>query len=141
MPENETPQEDQTSPQKPVKTTFNERELEYFRQIILNKRSKAAEDAERLRYQLKESREQTEFDPSSRSNMEDGDADAVELEKLYLLIARQTKFINELDRALDRIENKTYGMCKVTGKPISKERLEAVPHTQLSIEAKNKIRR
>ena len=55
---------------------------------------------------------------------------------LYLMISRQQKFIGYLDRALRRIENKTYGICKITGKPIPKKRLEAVPHTETTVEAK-----
>ncbi|MEM9665117.1 MAG: TraR/DksA C4-type zinc finger protein, partial [Bacteroidota bacterium] len=65
---------------------------------------------------------------------------AMEREKLYLMIARQQKYIGYLDRALERVKNGTYGICKVTGKPIAKERLEAVPHTEISIEAKLKQR-
>ena len=68
--------------------------------------------------------------------MADAGTDAMEREKLYLMLARLRKFVGYLDRALERIENKTYGICKVTGKPIAKERLEAVPHTEISIEAK-----
>jgi DnaK suppressor protein len=60
----------------------------------------------------------------------------MEREKLYLMIARQQKYIGYLDRALERIDAGTYGVCKVTGKAISKDRLEAVPHTEISIEAK-----
>ena len=52
------------------------------------------------------------------------------------MIARQQKYIGYLDRALERIDNKTYGICRVTGEPIAKERLEAVPHTEISIDAK-----
>jgi RNA polymerase-binding transcription factor DksA len=62
----------------------------------------------------------------------------MEREKLYLMIARQQKYVGYLERALDRIDNKTYGVCKVTGKPISKDRLRAVPHTEISIDAKRK---
>ena len=68
--------------------------------------------------------------------MADAGTDAQELEKLYLMIARQQKYVGYLERALDRIQNGTYGICKVTGKPIPKERLLAVPHTEISIEAK-----
>jgi len=68
--------------------------------------------------------------------MADAGTDAMEREKLYLMIARQQKFMGYLERALERIANKTYGLCKVTGQPIPKGRLEAVPHTEISIEAK-----
>ena len=57
------------------------------------------------------------------------------------MLARQKKYIGYLDRALERIDNRTYGVCKVTGNPISRERLEAVPHTEISIEAKRKQKR
>ena len=55
---------------------------------------------------------------------------------LYLMISRQQKYIGYLDRALKRIDLKTYGICKITGKPIPKERLDAVPHTETTVEAK-----
>ena len=73
-------------------------------------------------------------------HMADAGTDAQEREKTYMLYNRTRKFIRYLDDALKRIDNKTYGVCKVTGKRISKGRLEAVPHTQLSIEAKLKRR-
>jgi len=73
-------------------------------------------------------------------HMADAGTDAQEREKTYMLFNRTKKFIRYLDDALKRIDNKTYGVCKVTGKKIAKGRLEAVPHTQLSIEAKLKRR-
>jgi len=94
------------------------------------------DDVEQLRAQLADSREQAENDTAYSFHMADAGTDAMEREKVYLMIARQQKYVGYLDRALERIENKTYGICKVTGKPISKERLIAVPHTEISIEAK-----
>lgn len=117
-------------------TPFSEKELEYFRNLILEKRSSAQQDVERMRSQLEDAREQAENDTAYSFHMADAGTDAMEREKLYLMIARQQKYIGYLDRALDRIDNRTYGICKVTGNPISKERLEAVPHTEISIEAK-----
>ena len=64
-------------------------------------------------------------------------ADVQEREQMSQLAERQQKFIANLESALQRIQNKTYGVCRVTGKLISKERLRAVPHATLSIEAKN----
>lgn len=119
-------------------TPFNEEELEYFRQLIGKRRTAASEDIERMRSQLANSREQSENDTAYSSHMADAGTDAMEREKLYLMIGRQQKYIGYLDRAIARIENKSYGICKVTGNPISKERLEAVPHTEISIEAKLK---
>jgi DnaK suppressor protein len=119
------------------RTPFSDEELEEFRQLILKKRAEAVEDIDSLRAQLEDSREH-ESDSAYSFHMADAGTDAMEREKLYLMIARQQKFAGYLDRALERIENKTYGICKVTGKPIQKERLMAVPHTEISIEAKLK---
>ena len=126
-----------TTAQEPT-TPFSDKELEHFKQLILDKRHNATEDIERMHLQLEDSREQAENDSAYSFHMADAGTDAMEREKLYLMMARQQKFVGYLDRALERIENKTYGVCKVTGKPIAKERLEAVPHTEISIEAKLK---
>ena len=117
-------------------TPFTESELEHFQELILSKRDAAHEDVDRMRAQLADAREQAENDTAYSFHMADAGTDAMEREKLYLMIARQQKYIGYLDRALERIENGTYGICKITGNPISKERLEAVPHTEISIEAK-----
>ncbi|RMF64222.1 MAG: molecular chaperone DnaK [Bacteroidetes bacterium] len=119
-------------------TPFSDEELEYFRQLILKKRQAAIEDIERMKAQLADAREQSENDTAYSFHMADAGTDAMEREKLYLMIGRQQKYVGYLDRALERIDNKTYGICKVTGKPIPKGRLEAVPHTEISIEAKLK---
>jgi len=119
-----------------VTSPFSRSELSYFQNLVENKKKAAQEDVERMRAQLADAREQSENDTAYSFHMADAGTDAMEREKLYLMIARQQKYIGYLDRALDRIDNGTYGICKVTGKPISKERLEAVPHTEISIEAK-----
>ena len=119
-----------------AKTPFTEKELAHFQSLIIEKRDAAQEDIERMRNQLADAREQAENDTAYSFHMADAGTDAMEREKLYLMIARQQKYIGYLDRALERIENRTYGICKVTGKPISRDRLEAVPHTEISIEAK-----
>ena len=118
------------------RTPFTKKELEYFRALIMDKRQAAQDDIERMRSQLADAREQSENDTAYSFHMADAGTDAMEREKLYLMMARQQKYLGYLDRALDRIENGTYGICKVTGNPISRERLEAVPHTEISIEAK-----
>lgn len=115
---------------------FSDAELDHFKGLILAKREKATEDVERMRSQLADAREQAENDTAYSFHMADAGTDAMEREKLYLMIAREQKYVGYLDRALERIENKTYGICKVSGNPIAKERLEAVPHTEISIEAK-----
>ena len=119
------------------RTPFTDAELDEFRDLILRKRESAMEDVEALRAQIEDSRE-NESDSAYSFHMADAGTDAMEREKLYLMIARQQKYVGYLDRALERIENKNYGICKETGKPIAKERLMAVPHTQISIEAKRK---
>lgn len=119
-----------------VVTTFSTEELEHFRKLIEEKRASAQDDISRMRDQLADAREQAENDTAYSFHMADAGTDAMEREKLYLMIARQQKYVGYLDRALDRIENRTYGICKVTGEAIAKERLEAVPHTEISIAAK-----
>lgn len=124
-----------------VNPNFSDEDFEHFRQLILDRRQEALEDIERMRNQLEDAREQMENDTAYSFHMADAGTDAMEREKLYLMVARQQKYVGYLDRALERIKNRTYGICKVTGKPISKERLEAVPHTEISIEAKMKQKR
>jgi RNA polymerase-binding protein DksA len=124
-----------------VRTTLSEEDLRYFEELIKQRRGAAVEDIDRLKSQLQDAREQSENDTAYSYHMADAGTDAMEREKLYLMLARQQKYVSYLDRALDRIKSKTYGICKITGNPISKERLEAVPHTEISIEAKLKQRK
>ena len=119
---------------------YSDEELEYFREIIIRKRNEAENEMESLQNSLRESMENASDESAYSFHMADAGTDAQEREKTYMLFNRTRKFIRYLDDALQRIDNKTYGVCKVTGKKISKGRLEAVPHTQLSIEAKLKRR-
>lgn len=119
---------------------YSDEELQYFRDIIIKKRDEAEEEMEALQRSLRESMENASDESAYSYHMADAGTDAQEREKTYMLFNRTRKFIKYLDDALQRIDNKTYGVCKVTGKKISKGRLEAVPHTQLSIEAKLKRR-
>jgi RNA polymerase-binding protein DksA len=119
------------------RTPFSDAELEEFRALIMKKHESAMEDIDAMRAQVEDSREH-ESDSAYSFHMADAGTDAMEREKLYLMIARQQKYVGYLERALDRIDSKTYGICKVTGKPIAKERLMAVPHTEISIDAKRK---
>jgi DnaK suppressor protein len=119
-------------------TPYSDEELEYFRQIIITKRDEAEQDLQMLQTSLKESTENASDESAYSFHMADAGSDAQEREKTYMLFNRTKKFIKYLDDALIRVDNKTYGVCKVTGKKISKGRLEAVPHTQISIEAKLK---
>ncbi len=121
---------------EPIETSFSKKELQHFMELIIDKRHAARQDIDGMRGQLADAREQAENDTAYSFHMADAGTDAMEREKLFLMIARQQKYIGYLDRAAERIENRTYGVCKVTGQPISKDRLEAVPHTEISIEAK-----
>lgn len=121
-------------------TPYTDEELEHFRSIILKKRKEAEEDLNLLMDALKESTENSSDESAYSFHMADAGTDAQEREKTYMLFNRTKKFIKYLDDAIERIKNKSYGVCKVTGKKISKGRLEAVPHTQISIEAKLKRR-
>lgn len=121
-------------------TPYSDEDLEYFREIILKKRKEAEEDLAMLQKTLREAMDNPSDDNAYSFHMADAGTDASEREKNYVLLNRTKKFINYLDAALIRVDNKTYGVCKVTGKQISKGRLEAVPHTQISIEAKLKRR-
>ncbi|NGP89156.1 TraR/DksA family transcriptional regulator [Fodinibius halophilus] len=119
---------------------YSDEELEYFRGIILKKLEEAEKELDSLQSSLKDSMENAGEDSAYSFHMADVGTEAQEREKTYMLFNRTKKFVRYLNRALERIDNKTYGVCKVTGDKISKGRLEAVPHTQLSIEAKLKRR-
>jgi RNA polymerase-binding protein DksA len=119
---------------------YTDEELEYFKEIIIKKRDEAEQELNTLQTSLRESMENSSDESAYSFHMADAGTDAQEREKTYMLFNRTKKFIRYLDDALVRIDRKTYGVCKVTGKKIAKGRLEAVPHTQLSIDAKLKRR-
>ena len=120
------------------KTRYNDTELQEFKEIILEKLRIAKEELASLTSSLSASNANgTDDTAGTYKTLEDGSA-TLEKEQTNQLAARQKKFIDNLEAALVRIENKTYGVCRETGKLIQKERLKAVPHTTLSIEAKNK---
>ena len=119
------------------KTRYNEEELQEFQLLINRKLEKAREEYKILKETLNRNNDEG-TDATSGGNtkvLEDG-AETAEKENLSQLAARQQKYITNLENALVRIKNGTYGICSVTGKLISKERLIAVPHTTQSIEAK-----
>lgn len=117
------------------KTRYSDEELAEFRQIILEKLSKAKEEYEQLRAAVTNSNDVSDTSPTFKI-LEEG-ASTLSKEEAGRLAQRQMKFIQNLQSALIRVENKTYGICRETGKLIPKERLRAVPHATLSIEAKN----
>jgi len=117
---------------KANKTRYTDEELEEFRQIIEQKLDKAREQ---LNFYLEQISELADNPDAKIKGLDDGTGVA-ESERLYTMAARQRKHIQHLENALLRIKNKVYGICRVTGKLIAKERLLAVPHATLSIEAK-----
>ena len=120
------------------KTRYSDSELLEFKNIILEKLRIAREELSALTTTLSNSNANgTDDTAGTFKTLEHGSA-TLEKEQTNQLAARQKKFIDNLEAALVRIENKTYGICRETGKLIQKERLKAVPHTTLSIEAKNK---
>ncbi|MHC1777367.1 MAG: TraR/DksA family transcriptional regulator [Lentimicrobium sp.] len=119
-----------------VKNRYSDEELEEFRQIILAKLDKARKDLKMLTEAFANSNEHDISDTSPTFKVLEEGYQVNSKEENSKLAARQDKFITALENALVRIENKSYGICRVTGKLISKERLRIVPHATLSIEAK-----
>jgi RNA polymerase-binding protein DksA len=119
---------------------YSDKDLQYFREIIVDKLKKAESEMDTLQGILRDSMENSTDESAYSFHMADAGTDAQEREKTYMLYNRTRKFIRYLNDALSRVDNKTYGVCKVTGEKITKGRLEAVPHTQLSIDAKLKRR-
>ncbi len=119
-----------------VRTRYSDEELEEFRAIILEKLEKARRDLELLTEAYTNSNEHDTTDTSPTFKVLEEGYNVLSKEENSRLAARQQKFINALENALIRIENKTYGICRATGKLISKERLRSVPHATLSIDAK-----
>ena len=121
------------------KTKYLDSELEEFKQIILAKLKKANQDFELLTEAYSNNSEHGTNDTSPTFKVLEEGQQVLSKEENSRLAARQQRFITNLENALIRIENKTYGICRVTGKLISKERLKAVPHATLSIDAKNQM--
>ena len=119
------------------KTRYSDEELEEFRVLIQEKLDKAQQEYEELRSYVSNSEGNDVNDTSPTFKTLEEGATTLSKEESGLLAQRQIKFIQHLQAALIRIENKTYGICRETGKLIPKERLRAVPHATLSIEAKN----
>ena len=118
------------------KTRYSDAELEEFRAIIMEKLDKAKKDYDLLREGISNSEGNDVSDTSPTFKVMEEGASTLSKEEVGRLAQRQMKFIQNLQAALIRIENKTYGICRETGKLISKERLRAVPHATLSIDAK-----
>ncbi len=123
---------------KSVSKRYSDSELEKFKKIILKKMESAQNDLKLLKDSYSNaSSNGTDDTYSSFKSFEEG-SQTLSKESNTMLAARQEKFLRDLQNALIRVENKTYGICRETGKLISKKRLVLVPHATLSIEAKNK---
>ena len=119
------------------KTTYTKDELAEFRQLILDKIESAQDDLDVLRAATANDSDNGTEDTSPTFKQFEEGSSTLSKEENIKLAERQAKFIRSLNNALIRIENKTYGICRITGKLIEKERLKLVPHATLSIEAKN----
>ena len=119
------------------KIRYSDKELIEFKDIILQKLEKAKAEFDVLKSAFTQSESNDTQDTSPTFKVLEEGASTLSKEEAGRLAQRQQKFIQHLESALVRIENKTYGICRETGKLIPKERLMAVPHATLSIEAKN----
>ncbi len=120
------------------RTHYSDEELAEFRELILDKLAKARHDHALLTEAYTHSNDNDTMDTSPTFKVLEEGYQVLSKEENARLAGRQEKFIQSLENALVRIENKTYGICRETGKLISKERLRSVPHATLSMEAKLK---
>lgn len=116
---------------------FSDADLLEFKTLIEEKIKGAEKDLKHFQGQLDHSDDNSGDESGASFNMMEDGSESLSREQISQLAHRQKKFIQGLNGALARIRSKTYGVCRVTGKLISKERLKIVPHTTLSIEAKN----
>ena len=121
-----------------TRVRYSDADLQEFRELINGKLEEAHTDLELLRGTLSHSDDHGTDDTSPTFKMMEDGSETLSREETAQLAARQEKFIRNLQNALVRIENKTYGICRETGKLISKQRLRLVPHATLSIEAKQR---
>jgi RNA polymerase-binding transcription factor DksA len=119
------------------KMRYSDADLAEFKEIILQKIEKAKADLELIKSAYMNDLNNGTDDTSPTFKAFEEGSETMSKEANSQLAIRQEKFIRDLKNALFRVENKTYGVCKVTGKLISKERLKIVPHATMSIEAKN----
>jgi RNA polymerase-binding transcription factor DksA len=127
---------EQILPEEANRLRYSDKELEEFREIIISKLEQSRRELNNLTNALTNANEHGTDDTAGTFKMLEDGSESLAKEEAGQLAQRQRKFIEQLENALVRIENKTYGICRVTGKLIPKERLRAVPHTTQSIEAK-----
>ncbi|WP_396139291.1 TraR/DksA family transcriptional regulator [Flavobacterium sp.] len=119
------------------KMRYSDADLAEFKELILQKMEKAKIDLELIKSAYMNDLNNGTDDTSPTFKAFEEGSETMSKEANSQLAIRQEKFLRDLKNALFRVENKTYGVCKVTGKLISKERLRVVPHATMSIEAKN----
>ena len=119
------------------KNRYTDKELERFKKLIVKKIDQAKQDLDLLKSAYMNNSDNGTDDTSPTFKAFEEGSETMSKEANTQLALRQEKFIRDLKNALIRIENKTYGVCRVTGKLIKKKRLMVVPHATLSIEAKN----
>jgi len=118
------------------KNHYSKAELEEFKEIILKKLVESKSELKRLQENLQESNEMG----SDSYNMTEFGSETLDKEQTEMFMAREAKFIRNLEKALIRIENASYGRCRITGKLIPANRLRIVPHTMLSLEGKQMLK-
>ena len=121
---------------KEISKRYSDKDLAEFKTLIQDKITSAKRDLKRLRDSITQGAGNGTNDTYSAFKAFEEGSETLSKESNSILAQRQEKFIRDLNNALIRIENKTYGICRVTGKLINKERLKLVPHATLSIEAK-----
>ncbi|MEC9487106.1 MAG: TraR/DksA C4-type zinc finger protein [Prosthecochloris sp.] len=121
---------------KVLHTYLNDEELEHFKSLLLKRREEVLRDLDILRSSLSEESVEDSINSNYSMHMADHGTETMDREQRFMFIARDEKYLGYIDQALERIRNKTYGVCVKSGKPIPKKRLEAVPHTSVRIEFK-----
>ena len=121
-----------------AETRYSKSDLDEFKALIEKKLELAREDLSQLRSSMSHKDDNSTEDTAPTFKMMEDGSETMSREETAALAARQEKFIVNLENALLRIKNKTYGICRVTGKLIPKERLRLVPHATLSMEAKQR---
>lgn len=119
-----------------LRTRYSDNELEEFKQLIIDKLDAARRELKYLQDQINRRGDNGTDDTENKFASSDDGSSSMEREYLNQMAARQIMYMDHLNKALVRIRNKTYGICRVTGKLIEKDRLKAVPHATLSMEAK-----
>ncbi len=124
--------------QRLTKTYLTKEELKHFQQILLEKRTEVLRDLEIMRASLQDENNSENINSSYSMHMADHGTETLDREQRFMFIARDERYLSYIDKALERIKNGVYGICVKSGLPIPKERLEAVPHTAVRIEYKNR---